>query len=181
MSSWPIVTIPVGDDGPAMRRRRKEPPPPRRPRIDEYRLAKFADRLFNERSRDEREQDRELRDLAERDWRTYIDARFRLSEAERETLASLPDEVVDHIADAVHTAMSRGGALSVRLPRGKEGGEIVIFGPAPGERASKRTKKASVTARTAGSSTSPGSAGFKIPILKCTFDANCRNWRCRPG
>lgn len=163
MTDGLVVTIPVSPDGPAMRRRRGQLPPPRRPRLSAYRLAKFADRTFNDRS------EQEARDLATADWRGFLEQRFSLSDAEQRALRELPPEVVDEIANAVRALTKSGGAIAVALPEGRKGGEITFFGP----EASPRRRAA---ARPSGDS-----SRYTIPIVKCSFDANCRNWRCRPG
>jgi hypothetical protein len=166
MTDRMIVTIPASPDGPAMRRRRGELPPPRRPRLDAHRLEKFAGRLFNERS------EPEWRQLAAEDWRAFLERRFVLTDAERDALAAIDDGTVAQIAETVRELVKAGGELAAALPEGRgERGEIV-FSRADGRGRSGRSKPA--TRR-------PSGRSISIPILKCSFDANCRNWKCRPG
>lgn len=163
MTAMYIVNA-LSPDGPAMRRRRGDLPPPRRPRVNAYRLAKFAHRVFNDREAGE------WRDMATRDWRDFMERRFTLSEAERATLASLDDAIVEHIAQAVRQLAASGGALHITLPEGKSGGRVAFLGPTT-------TSKRRTTARKSGSQ----DLRFTVPIVDCSFDAHCRNWRCRAG
>jgi hypothetical protein len=136
-----------------MRRRRGELPPPRRPGLNAYRLAKFAGRIFNERS------EPEWREVAREDWRAFIDRRFKLTDAERDALAAIDEEVVAQIAETVRELIRSGGELEVTLPEGRKGGELVF------------SRGAGTARRRAASAV----------VLRCSFDANCRNWKCRAG
>jgi len=160
-----LLVIPASAEGPAMRRRRGELPPPRRPRLNSYRLSKFANRLFNDKS------ETEWRDLIAEDWRQFMERRFRLSDAERAALAALDEETVESIANAARELLETGGELQATLPEGKRAGQLVFAGPAKGRK---------VTAAAAAAPGGP-TTGFTIPIIKCTFDANCRHWKCRRG
>jgi len=130
-------------------------------------LAKFADRVFNDRS------ESDLRDLAAEDWRAFLDRRFLLTDAERAALAAVDGEVAAHIAETVRELIKSGGALEVTLPEARKGGEVVFSRVDSYSRARKSkggARQASVRARR-----------ITVTILKCSFDANCRNWKCRPG
>lgn len=159
-----VIALTPSPDGPTLRRRRGELPPARRPRVNAYRLAKFAQRVFNDRH------ETEWRDLADNDWRDFMVRRFTLSDAERATLDQLDPAIVEHIASAVRALITSGGALEATLPEGKSGGRLVFLGP----KAAARTKAAA-------GSRKPRELRFTIPIMDCSFDANCRNWRCRAG
>lgn len=161
MNDRMVVAVPVSPDGPAMRRRRGQPPPPRRPRLDAYRLAKFAGRIFNERS------EPEWREVAREDWRAFVERRFKLTDPERDALAAIDQEVVAQIAETVRELIRTGGELEATLPEGRKGGELV-FSRA---RTSARARGARGSARR--------SRAAPVPVLRCTFDANCRNWKCR--
>jgi len=135
------------------RRRRREPPPPRRPSLNTFRLVKFARRLFNERG------EPHWRELGAHDWRAFVLQRFRLTLAQKETLATLPDDVVTEIAGAVRRLVEGGGLLEAQLPDDRKSGRLQfsesrLVGDLPDAR-------------------------MMVPILDCTFDADCRNWRCR--
>ena len=147
-----------------MRRRRGELPPPRRPRLNSYRLSKFANRIFNDKS------ETEWRDLIAEDWRQFMERRFSLSDAERAALAALDEETVESIANAARQLLESGGEVQATLPEGKRPGQLVLG-------AAKGRKMAAAAAPGGGGPTS----GLTIPIIKCTFDANCRNWKCRRG
>ena len=161
-----VVVIPASPDGPAMRRRRGELPPPRQPRLNSYRLAKFANRLFNDKS------EAEWRELLAGDWRQFMQRRFRLSDEQHAALSALDADTVASIADAARQLLESGGEVQATLPDGKRGGQLVLA------EAGKERKRAATAAAAPGGGTT---TGFTIPIIKCTFDANCRNWKCRRG
>jgi len=167
-----IVTLPAAPHGPAARRRRGELPPPRRPRVNEYRLQKFSGRVFNEPDQTE------WRDLAAKDWREFLDRRFTLSEAQKATLDALDEESTAIIAKGVQQLIQTGGALEITLPEGGKPGKLTLLGPAAQD---KPRSKAKAVARTTGSGGAGTSTSFTIPIVHCSFDANCRHWRCRWG
>ena len=144
MSNTMGVFVPVSPDGPAMRRRRGELPPPRQPRLNEFRVAKFAHRLFNEKAEEE------WRNLAAADWRAFVNRRFKLTDDQRGALAAMDEAVVARIAEAVRQLLESGGEASIVLPEGRNGGQLVF-------EATGRKKR---------------------PVLECSFDANCRNWKC---
>ena len=145
---------------PSERRRRGTPAPPRRPRVTSYRLSKFAGRVFNETT------ESEWRELAAKDWREFMRKRFRLSDAQREAIESIDEEASSSIAATVQELIKTGGAMDIVLPEGRKGGEVTFSGPDGGK---------------GGGGTRALARGrsFSIKILKCTFDANCRNWKCR--
>src|SRR6185436_8733013 len=89
------VFVPVSPGGPNMRRRRGELPPPRQPRLNAFRVAKFAHRLFNEKAEEE------WRNLAAADWRAFVNRRFKLTDDQRGALAAMDEAVVARIAEAV--------------------------------------------------------------------------------
>lgn len=168
MTDRMILAIPVSPDGPAMRRRRGELPPPRRPRLNAYRLDKFAGRIFNDRS------EPEWRELAAEDWRAFLNQRFVLTDAERDALAAIDEETAAQIAETVRELVKTGGELAAALPEGRRKRGEIIF---------SRVDPSSRSGRSKGAARKPSGAGSRItvPILKCSFDANCRNWKCRPG
>jgi hypothetical protein len=147
-----------------MRRWRGEFPPPRRPRLNGYRLAKFADRIFNDPS------EAEWRELAGGDWRSFVHRRFVLTDGQREALDAVDDDSVARIAETVRQLIKNGGQLQVTLPEAGKGGEIVFS-----RIDEDRNQKA------AGAQEASQARRITIPVMKCSFDANCRNWKCRPG
>jgi hypothetical protein len=152
MSDGMISIVPVSPDGPAMRRRQGKPPPTRRPRLDAYRLGKFARRVFNDPSL------AAPRAMVVEDWRAYVRHQFRLSAAQDAALAAVDREVAAAIARTVRRLVEGGGELSATFPHEGQGGQVVFTGYGDGKTRGDRPKATALT---------------------CTFDAECRNWTAR--
>lgn len=102
----------------------------------------------------------------ERDWRAYVLASFRLKSRQKESLDAIPPEVVEDIQRALRQALeSGGGSARIRLVSGSKRadarGELVVS-------AAKRSRQGG----------GGSAARLKVPILRCTFDADCRDWDC---
>jgi hypothetical protein len=152
MSDPVVLTLTPAPGGPTLRRARGEPPPMRRPRLDAYRLAKFAWYVLNDPALTE------PRTRLVDDWRAYVRWQFRLTPAQDAALQAVGPEAAAAIARTVRRLVETGGELAARLPGDGSGGELVFT--AYGD-AKARGAKAKSTA------------------LTCTFDANCRNWSVR--
>ena len=98
-----------------------------------------------------------------KDWRAFIAGELSLSKTQLDNLRSIPPAEVDKVQQALREAIDGGGEFSLTL-----GSESVRKGAA-GELVITRGA-ASASARS-----------FTIPLVKCTFDANCRNWKCKFG
>ena len=166
-----VVTLPASPDGPAARRRRGDLPPPRQPRVNAFRLQKFAGRVFNE------PDETEWRELASKDWREFLNRRFALTDTEKATLDTLDAESTSLIAKGIQQLIKSGGALTIALPEHGKSGELTLLGP--GADSQLRSKKKAVAPSASGRA--GASTNFNIPIVHCSFDANCRNWRCKWG
>jgi hypothetical protein len=94
-----------------------------------------------------------------RDWRAFIAGELSLSDTQAGNLRNIPANEVAKIQRAFKHVVTHGGEFSVKLGEGKSEGSLII--------------KMTGTGATARS--------FKIPLLTCTFDANCRNWHCHLG
>lgn len=98
-----------------------------------------------------------------KDWRAFVASEFSLSKTQMDNLRSIPATEVNKVQRALREAVERGGEFSLTL--GSEGarkgaaGQLTVMGGG-----------AAATARR-----------FTIPLVKCTFDANCRNWKCKFG
>jgi hypothetical protein len=99
-----------------------------------------------------------------KDWRAFIASELSLSKAQTDNLQNIPAEEVEKVQRALREAIKHGGEFSLSL-----GSESARKGAA-GELTIKGAAAAGKTARS-----------FTIPLVKCTFDANCRNWKCKFG
>jgi hypothetical protein len=103
-----------------------------------------------------------------KDWRSFVEGQFRLNETQGSNLRDVPAEEVEKIQRAFNEATNRGGkvvfAMAVPASEGSDGkgGSLTIEGGSGGS-------AATVTPR------------IKITLIRCTFDANCRNWECKLG
>ena len=100
-----------------------------------------------------------------KDWRAFIASELSLSKTQTDNLQNIPAEEVEKVQRAFREAIKHGGEFSLSLgsesARKGAAGELTIKGAAAA---------AGKTARS-----------FTIPLVKCTFDANCRNWKCKFG
>ena len=98
-----------------------------------------------------------------KDWRAFIASELSLSKTQTDNLQNIPPEEAEKVQRALREAIKHGGEFSLSLgsesARKGAAGELTIRGAAAGK-----------TARS-----------FTIPLVKCTFDANCRNWKCKFG
>lgn len=94
-----------------------------------------------------------------RNWRALIAGELSISVIQAENLRSIPADEVAKVQRAFKHVVTHGGEFKAKLGEGKSEGSLIINMTGTG-----------ATLRT-----------FKITILTCTFDANCRNWRCHLG
>lgn len=98
-----------------------------------------------------------------KDWRAFITSELSLSKTRLDNLRSIPAAEVDKVQRALREAIERGGEFSLTLgsesARKGAAGQLIVM---------RGTAAASVRS-------------FTIPLVKCTFDANCRNWKCKFG
>ncbi len=100
---------------------------------------------------------------AKQDWIAFVLDELRPTQGQKQNLSNLPPEIVNSLQRAINDAIDHGGDVEVAFadPAAKGGiGKLVI---------EKSEVSDGPTPR------------LKIPILSCTFDANCDNWECRPG
>ena len=100
-----------------------------------------------------------------KDWRAFIAGEFSLSKTQLDNLRSIPPAEVDKVQQALRETIEGGGEFSLTLGsdsarKGATGELIIMRGPASASASARR---------------------FTIPLVKCTFDANCRNWKCKFG
>ena len=94
-----------------------------------------------------------------RDWRALIATELSISVVQAENLRSIPAEEVAKVQRAFKHVVTHGGEFNVKLGEGQSEGSLII-----------RMTGTGTTQRT-----------FKIPLITCTFDANCRHWHCHVG
>ena len=100
-------------------------------------------------------------DQLSKDWRAFIASEFSLSKTQAANLKNIPAEEVAKVQGGFRDAVKQGGEFRLKLgsEAGSGAGELTIQPKGP---------------------TTP-SRTIKITIIKCTFDANCRNWHCKLG
>jgi hypothetical protein len=98
-----------------------------------------------------------------KDWRAFVASQLSMTKTQLDNLRSIPPTEVDKVQRALREAIERGGDFSLTLgsesSRKGAGGQLIVMGGG-----------AAATAR-----------NFTIPLVKCTFDANCRHWKCKFG
>jgi hypothetical protein len=99
---------------------------------------------------------------ASKDWRALISSQFALTSTQVANLKAIPAAESARVQGGVTDMMKNGGNFRITLgtdAKAGGNGELLV--------------------QLVGSSTP--SKGFKITIIKCNFDANCRNWHCKIG
>jgi len=94
-----------------------------------------------------------------RNWRALIASELSMSVIQAENLRSIPAEEVAKVQRAFKHVVTHGGEFTAKLGDGQTDGSLNIRMTGTGK-----------TLRT-----------FKITLLTCTFDANCRHWHCHLG
>lgn len=141
--------------GPGLPQEPAHPVPghPHKPGLTGVRVKELARVVLDKRSKDPR------RELLRKDWRALVHQEFHLSGTQEENLRKIPTPEVERIQAAIHQAMDKGGEIDLELPSesASGSGSLTIRGPSGEPSPMLR---------------------FEIPIIKCSFDAYCSNWRC---
>jgi len=99
-----------------------------------------------------------LAEALRRDWRKAVQQAFQLTASQAEHLAGIPDREFSLISNAVQKVVGNGGLLRVDRKSENSAGDLYIEPAAP-----------------------EGSPRLRIPILHCSFAADCSDWSCGPG
>lgn len=95
-----------------------------------------------------------------KNWRALLMEELRPTDAQKRNIQNIPGKAVQEIQDALSDYADKGGKISVHFGTPDSDGVLEI----------------SINRAAQGSSDI--SAQFTYDFFKCTFDANCGNWRC---
>lgn len=104
-----------------------------------------------------------------KDWKAFFESEFHLSEMQRTHLQDISAEEGEKIRRGFSEAADKGGDVRLTLASDARG------------RRSAGEPGGSLTISSSAASPSATARRFKVPLLHCTFDANCRNWKCKLG
>jgi hypothetical protein len=95
-------------------------------------------------------------------WRNLLRQEFALEPIQQRNLAEIPADAIRQIQNALDHAFGARGGVRLELGNAQTGGHLTITPPTAPE------------------------AGMAVPhlnigVLKCTFGADCSNWRCGPN
>ena len=93
------------------------------------------------------------------DWRQLVLDEFAVTAEQRASLADIPPDDARKLQDAVALVVDQGGTIRLERESERSPGRLIVA-PEP-----------------AGSAT----AELSVGVFHCTYDANCRNWRCGWG
>jgi hypothetical protein len=93
------------------------------------------------------------------DWRQLVLDEFTVTAEQRASLADIPPDDARELQDAVSLVVDQGGTIRLERESERSPGRLVV---APGP-------------------AGPVTAELSVGIFHCTYDANCRNWRCGWG
>lgn len=107
---------------------------------------------------------------AKRDWVAFVVDELKLTKVQKENLAKLPRDIVQLLQQSFNEALDGGGDIDLDIAFGSAA-------KADSERGSAEPSGRLVIEK----SKSEAGPRITIPVLHCTFDANCDNWSCNVG
>ena len=93
------------------------------------------------------------------DWRQLLLDEFAVTAEQRASLADIPPDDARELQNAVALVVDQGGTIRLERESERSPGRLIVA-PEPADSAT---------------------AELSVGVFHCTYDANCRNWRCGWG